>query len=169
MSRKSLAAKDSDLAILISGAKTVLVWKRCFLLSVAVVSAMSVSGCATRLTQRGECKYRGFPKGSPGYEACREQLRQEGVAEAARVDAQTNQLIGNLLEAAVVGAAAYGAAQVTAPPTYYSNSLPNQTRVAPLSTQSTAGYARTCGYLTPSGRVTVTVSIAQPCPATYAY
>lgn len=144
-------------------------WKRCMILTVVAVSALSISGCATRLTQRGECKYRGFPKGSPGYIACREQVRREVDAEAASVDAQTNGLIGNLVGAAVIGAAAYGAAQATVPPPLYESSIPSGMRFAPLSNQMTTGGQRRCGYLTPSGMVYVTIGIAQSCPATYAY
>lgn len=40
---------------------------------------------------------------------------------------------------------------------------------APLSRQSTEGWQRYCGYLTPSGMVQIVLPLGRSCPATYAY
>lgn len=86
------------------------------------------SACGTRLTARGECKYRGYPKGSPGYDACQQQIK----AEALAMEKQINE---NILGLAVIGLGAYGAAQ---------SGTPAIIPAPPQSTKSSSSQPRLC-------------------------
>lgn len=98
----------------------------------ALLMALLSACAAFPLTMAQECKAQGAPKGSPGYEAC----KQRSIQRAAQIERENWRAVGDIAATALVATAAVeaakGQAYVSPTPTVSNSARPTLT-IAPMA------------------------------------